>query len=267
MKVFISADIEGVTTITRWEESDPKHASFNIHAEQMTNEVLAACEGAIAAGATEIIVRDAHAKGCNINPTRLPKRVTLIRGWSYCPNCMVEGIDENFDAAMFIGYHSAAGRHGNPLSHTLSDKHTGITVNGRRASEFMLYSWAAALYGVPTVFLSGDKMLCEDDADLHPALYTVSVKDGLGGATYCRSIEDTLPEIRAKSEQSLRQNLGAAKINLPDSFEVEIFFNEHSYAEKVSHFPDVRKISDNTITFRRKDFYEVLRTLMWIIGI
>ena len=264
MKVFISADIEGVTTIARWEESESKNASYQKHADQMTNEVLAACEGAIAAGADKIVVKDAHGSGCNIDPMRLPKRVTLIRGWSYCPELMAEGIDKSFDAAMFIGYHSAAGRCGNPMSHTLTGSHTGIFINGRRASEFMLYSWAAALCGVPTVLLAGDKMLCDDYADLHPALYTVAVKDGIGGAVFCRSTEETLPEIRAKSEQALRQDLGAAKIALPDSFEVKIHYNEHNQAEKASHFCDVQKAGDNTVAFCRKDYYEVLRTLMWI---
>lgn len=265
MKVFISADIEGVTTICRWEESDPNHGSFRIHEEQMTNEVLAACEGAVAAGATEITVKDAHGGGYNMNPARFPKEVTLARGASSCPDLMVEGINKSFDAAMFIGYHSAAGRSGNVMSHTISGRHTGIVINGKRASEFLIYSWAAAFYGVPTVFLAGDKMLCEDYADLHPSLVAVPVKDGIGGATFCRSVEVTLPEIREKSEQALRQNLSAAKITLPDSFEVEIFYKDHAYAEKVSHFPDVRKISDNVVGFSRTDYYEVMRTILWII--
>ena len=265
MKVFISADIEGVTTSCRWEETDSGHGSYHLHAEQMTKEVLAACEGAIAAGADEIWVRDGHGGGNNIDPTRLPKEVTLVRGWSNCPDFMVEGINDSFDAAMFIGYHSAAGRCGNPMSHTMSGRHTGIIINGRRASEFMIYSMAAARHGVPTVLLTGDRMLCEDYRDLHPALFTVPVKDGIGGAAFCRSVAATIPEIRAKSEQSLRQNLGAAKITLPDAFEVEVHYKEHIQAEKVSHFPGVKKISDNIVSFYRDDFYEVLRTLLWII--
>ena len=265
MKIFISADIEGVTTTTRWEETGSNNASYHPHAMQMTNEVLVACEGALAAGATKIVVKDAHGSACNIDPFKLPKQVTLIRGWTSSPDLMVQGIDESFDAAMFVGYHSAVGRGGNPMSHTISDNNTRVTINGRLASEFMIYSWAAALYGVPSVFLSGDKMLCEDYADLHPALVTVPVKDGVGGATFCRSVEATLPEIRAGSEQSLRQNLHAAKIVLPDFFEVEVSFIEHKKAEKASYFPDVQKKDVYTVAFIRKDYYEALRTLMWII--
>jgi len=65
MKIFINADIEGVTTTTRWEETGSNNASYFPHAMQMTNEVLAACEGALAAGATEIVVKDAHGSACS----------------------------------------------------------------------------------------------------------------------------------------------------------------------------------------------------------
>ena len=265
MKVFISADIEGITTPNTWNEIDPQHPAHAFHAKQMTQEVLAACQGALAAGATEIVVKDAHNIACNIDPTRLPKEVTLIRGWSFCPDLMAEGVDASFDAAMFVGYHAAGGRGGSPLAHTLSLGHTGVFINGRLASEFMIYSWAAARYGVPTVFLTGDKQLCEEDADLHPSLVTVAVKDGIGGASYCRSVEATVPEIREKSGQALRQNLSAAKIILPEQFDVEILYKSQAYAEKVSHFPDVQKISDHIVTFSRRDYYEVLRTLIWIL--
>jgi len=264
MKVFISADIEGVTTTNNRDECNPAHAAYPPHAKQMTQEVRAACEGALAAGATEIVVKDAHGPATNIDPTQLQKEVTLIRGWSFCPELMVEGIDASFDAALFVGYHSAAGRGGNPLAHTIMGKNVAaITINGRLASEFMIYSLAAAYYGVPAVFLSGDKTLCEDYADLHPSLVTVAVKDGIGGATYNRSTEVTVPEIRAKSEQALRQDLSAAKIELPEYFEAEIRFKDQAQAEKAAHFPDVRKLSDHAIAFGRADYREVLRTLVW----
>jgi len=266
MKVFISADIEGITTTANWNECNTSHASYPLHAGQMTEEVLAACEGAIAAGATEIAVKDAHSSGFNIDPTRFPEQVTLIRGLSGCPEYMVEGIDPSFDAAMFVGYHSAAGRGGNPMAHTITSVGpVFISINGRTASEFLLYSLAAAYYSVPTVFLSGDKTLCEDHVDLHPSLVSVAVKDSLGGAVHCRSAAMMLAEIRAKSEKALRQNLQTAKIKLPESFDVEVRFKVHTQAVKASHFPDVRKTGDHTVAFNRNDYYEVLRTLMWII--
>jgi len=97
--------------------------------------------------------------------------------------------------------HSTAGRGGNPLSHTVTGQAARIKLNGQLASEFMLYGWACALEGVPSVFLSGDKMLCEDSAGLHPCLLTVPVKEGIGSRTCNYSPETTLRQIRETAQR------------------------------------------------------------------
>ena len=265
MKVFISADIEGITTTTVWDEANPSHPSYPRHAQQMTREVLAACEGAFAGGATEIWIKDAHGSGLNIDPCQIPAGVVLQRNKSFHPYSMVEGVNASFDCAMFVGYHSAAGRGGNPLSHTVTGQAARIKLNGHFASEFLLYSWACALEGVPSVFLSGDKMLCEDSAALHPCLLTVPVKEGIGSRTCNYSPETTLQQIRETAQKAVGQNLNAAKITLPDFFEAEIFFKEHTHAEKASNFPGMAKLDANTVAFRNKDYLEILRTFRWIL--
>ena len=115
MKVFITADIEGTALTTIWDECYPqtKPGTSSISGRQHTAEVKAACEGAIAAGATEIVVKDAHNTGTHIDISQLPSCVKVVRGWSGDPMGMAYGVDETFDAAMFVGYHSAAGRCGN----------------------------------------------------------------------------------------------------------------------------------------------------------
>ncbi len=124
MKIFISADIEGVTGVTHWDETEKLKADYKDFAHQMTLEVKAACEGAINAGADEIWIKDAHETGRNIDHNLLPKNTKLIRGgWSGHIYSMVQELDETFDALLFIGYHSAGGTSTNPLSHSM---HTGI---------------------------------------------------------------------------------------------------------------------------------------------
>jgi len=266
MKVFISADIEGITTTTVWNETNPSHGSYHAHAKQMTDEVLACIEGAKKAGAKEIIVKDAHGMpSTNIDPMRMPSSVTLLRNWYGHPYAMAEGIDNSFDAAMFVGYHSAISRPGNPLSHTMSGKLVYIKLNGVLASEFMLYSYTCALEGVPTVFLSGDKMLCDDVKDMHPNLVTCPVKDGIGSMTINYSTEDTLAGIKELSEIALKQNLTNALVRLPDFYEVEICYKDHAYAEKVSWFPGVKRESDTVVSFRSGDYFEILRTINWVV--
>ena len=158
MKVYISADIEGNAFTTVWDETRIDHPEYAAARQQMTAEVKAACEGAIAAGADYILVNDAHDYAVNLDVNELPECVEVIRGWSGSPMGMVDGVDDSFDAAMFIGYHSAAGRCGNPLSHTFTTKTTCVKLNDMVCSEFLLYSWACARKGVPTVLLAGDKI-------------------------------------------------------------------------------------------------------------
>lgn len=265
MKVFISVDIEGITTTTNWEECSKKEQAYAKHAEQMTKETIAACEGAIAAGAKEIFVKDAHGSGRNIDISQLPENVKVIRSWSGHPYSMVEGIDSSFDAVIFVGYHSEAGSGNNPLSHTMTLRPLYIKVNGEYASEFMIYSYAAALEKVPTVFLSGDKGLCDKGSKIHPKLITVPVKEGIGSATICSTPKKTLKDIKESVEKALKQDLRDAKIELPQKFEVEICFKEHVHATKVSFYPGVHKINDTTIKYETENYFDVLRMINFIL--
>ena len=128
-----------------------------------------------------MVVKDAHGPGLNILPEELPEYVQLIRSWSGSPEMMVEGLDSSFDAAFSWAITMRRGEGGNALSHTINGGVVHrITVNGQPASEFLIYSWMAAWYGVPSVLLTGDKTLCEVGAELHPPLVTVPVKDDVG---------------------------------------------------------------------------------------
>ena len=260
MKVFISADIEGTTLTTYWDQTHTiSGARAQAHRQQMTDEVKAACEGAIAAGATEILIKDAHGPGINIYIDQLPECATLIRNWTGDPLSMAYGCDESFDAAMFVGYHSAAGRNGNPLSHTESTKTTSVRLNGMICSEFLLYSWACAAMGVPTVLLAGDKMLTEDSQGIHPKLKTVAVKDGFGAMIRALHPKVACDKIRAAAEEGLKQDLSDAVPELPKHFVFELSYKEHKVAAKMSIYPGCKLVDDLTVRFETDDFGELLR--------
>lgn len=122
MKVYISADIEGITGTTSWSETELNAPDYQFFQRQMTREVEAAIEGAIAGGATEILLKDAHDSARNLDISNLPINCKVIRGWTYDPMCMVAGLDRSFDRAIFIGYHSKGGSERNPLAHTRMSK-------------------------------------------------------------------------------------------------------------------------------------------------
>lgn len=264
MRVFISADIEGTAFTTIWPETDHGEEEYPAAAKQMTMEVKAACEGAIAAGADYIVVKDAHDGGRNIDLNEMPKCVEVIRASNGSPRTMVEGIEAGFDAALFIGYHSAAGKIGNPLSHTFTTKTTRVLLNGEDCSEFMIYSWCAAYYGVPTVFLSGDKMLTEDSLHLHPMLKTVWAKDGYGGYTRCRQPQLVCDLIRAGVEESLKQDLSKAMCELPKHFDLQISYKEHRDAARYVNYPGFEMVDSHTIRMQTDDYYEFLRCVPFV---
>lgn len=97
MRIYISADMEGIAGISRWDETEKGNAEYERYREQMTREVAAACEGAIEAGAEYILVKDAHDRGKNLIHELLPRNVKIMSGWSQHPYNMVEGLDESFD--------------------------------------------------------------------------------------------------------------------------------------------------------------------------
>lgn len=264
MKLYISADIEGVTGVTHWDETELHHAAHGAAAAQMTREVVAACRGAIAAGATEILIKDGHDSARNIIASELPEEAVLIRGWTNSPESMVAGIDDNFDAAIFIGYHSGADSNGCPLSHTMNLNNNYLKINGDYASEFTINTYTAAHYNVPVVFLSGDATLCEQAKKLVPSIETVAVKYGIGNATFninenkaCRLIEEGV--------KAGLQKINDCKINEPSVYDVEINFKECVKAYRASFYPGVTQVDDKTIRYTAKDAKEMMTTRMFVL--
>jgi D-amino peptidase len=156
LKVYISADLEGVAGAVTPEQLGPEGFEYSRFREHMTAEVLAAIEGARAAGATEILVSDSHGNGQNLLLDRFPEEVTIIRSWPR-PLMMMAGIDSSFDAAIFIGYHAATTTPAGVRAHTLSSARlAAVELNGKPMSEAGLNAAIAGHFGVPVVMISGD---------------------------------------------------------------------------------------------------------------
>ncbi len=266
MKVYISADIEGVTGATHWEETDQKNAFYGELREQMTAEVAAACEGALQAGATEIWVKDAHGWACNIIAAKLPREVRLVRAWSEHPYGMMQELDGTFDAALMIGYHSRAGSNGSPLAHTMTGNMVHFKLNGQYLSEFMVSAYTAGLLGVPVVFLSGDAALCQEAQSFLPGLSTVAVQHGVGNSTTSIHPHLAVERIRAGVEAALRGDLPRCRVPMPDHFSVELRYRKHADAYRVGFYPGARAIDSHTVGFEADEYFEVLRFFLFCVA-
>lgn len=266
MKVFITADIEGITGATNWSETSQKDEYFAELREQMTAEVRAACEGALSAGADEIWVKDAHGWASSLVHAKLPHQVRLVRGWSGHPYSMMQEINDSFDAAMAIGYHSHAGSNGSPLAHTMTGNMTWFKINGQFASEFVVSAYTAGLVGVPMVFLAGDAGLCRDAQAFLPAITTVPVYEGAGKSTASIHPELALERIRAGVQTALSGDLSRCKVPMPGHFSVELRYRTHADAYHAGFYPGASQTGPHTVTYETGDYFEVLRFFSFCIA-
>ncbi|MBC8589412.1 M55 family metallopeptidase [Paratissierella segnis] len=264
MKIFISADIEGVSGSTAWDETERGNELYDYFANQMTLEVKAACEGANEAGAKEIVIKDAHSSGRNIDHRKLPKNAKLIRSWAGHPFSMAEELDDTFDAIIFIGYHSAAGRDTNPLSHTMNTSLDCIKLNNQIASEFLLHAYIAAYLDVPIALLSGDAGLCEEVKELNENIKTIAVKEGKGNSTINLHPELACDLIKQGVKEILSKDLSYNRIELPKSFILEMRYREHKDAYKRQFYPGVIKTDENTISLKSNDYMDIVKAVHFL---
>lgn len=264
MKVFISADIEGTAGIAQWDEADRNHPDWNEFRALMTAEVVAACEGARAAGATEVVIKDAHSSGRNLILDRLPDYARIVRGWSGHPDEMMYGIDAGFAAAIYTGYHSKAGTEVNPLAHTSNMRISRLLLNGEVASEFTFNALCAAGYGVPSVFLAGDEGICAEARAMVPGLAAVETLDGRGHATTSISPAWSRRLIREGVAAALSGDFAQALPAKAEHYEVIIEFSTPGEAYRASWYPGARTHGLRAIAFEHSDFSEILRALLFL---
>ena len=204
LKVFISVDMEGITGVVNVDDARRSGKDYDYFRQTMTREANAAIEGALAAGATDIIVRDSHGSALNLLPEMLHRSSKLIRDWSGGPISMMEGINDTYDAAIFVGYHAKAGTPNGVLDHTSSGSVTDVSVNGISLPETGYNALIAGHYDVPVVFVAGDKAVCEQAKQLLGKVETVAVKEGMGAAALNLHPAVARESIQAGVEKALR---------------------------------------------------------------
>lgn len=259
LKVFISVDMEGISGLVAGEETGEKGADYQLFRQLMTEEANAAIEGALEAGAAEIVVRDAHGSARNILPQLLNPEAKLIREWSGRPLDMMEGIDKTFDAAMMIGYHARAGTPDGILKHTISGTIFDLKLNGRAVPEAGLNAAIAGYFGVPVVLVSGDLAVSNQARELLGEVSTVAVKEGIGKAGRMLHPERGRKLIRAAAAEALR-NLGRYKpYVLTAPITMEITFTREDLVIEPARYPGAKRTGERSVAFAHNDLLEVMK--------
>jgi D-amino peptidase len=173
LKIYISTDMEGCSGVTCSEQVAGAEGK-----QLMAGDMNACIDGCFAAGATEVVVRDHHASGTNVDPKAIDRRAKLIQG----PTSGSRFKDLDGSAAMILlGYHAKALTPGGTLAHSYSSATIqGMWLNGRSVGEIGVDTAIAAEHKVPVVMVSGDDKTCAEAEAWIAGVITCQTKKGTG---------------------------------------------------------------------------------------
>lgn len=215
MKVWMSLDMEGVAGIVDWDQCRPGSPSYALGCELLQAEVNAAIEGAIAGGATEVVLNDSHSRMANLDPRAIAGEARYISG-RHKPLYMMQGLDETVDAIFFVGYHGSISGAASTMSHTYNPEvFSGARLNGRYVGESGINALVAEHHGVPIAFVSGDEVTWEETEPFARGAVNVVTKHSITRA----SAENLHPtescrRIRAGAEEAVRR-VAAGEVSTP----------------------------------------------------
>mgnify|MGYP001179657311 FL=1 len=273
MNYFISLDMEGVAGLASWTETTEEQR------ELMTGEICAAIEGIRGADAgARVLVADSHSQGRNLLLDRLPQDVQVVRGYPR-PLYMVEGCDETFDGALFVGYHAPVGTRNGSMDHTYSSSAIyEVLVNGHTVGETELNMVLLARLGIPLLFGSGDDQYCAFSRQyfsqavfvttkwacgryaqrtLMPEAARTLIREGTAAATH-NLLERGRAHLAAQQLQgTLQQEVLAAS---PGTWTVR--FLTTSACDVASWIPGSRRSGGRELAYTSEDPVELYRFLM-----
>jgi D-amino peptidase len=265
MKVYISADIEGICGVVDIDHTKRDGKDYRIARKLMAKEVNAAVEGAFRGGASEVVVNDGHGSMINLITEDLDERVRIISG-SYKPIAMVQGV-EGCNAAFFVGYHSRAGTLDAIMDHTYHGRVVyTIRLNGKEMGELGMNASLAGYYRVPVVLVSGDKKTTDEALFLLKDVEVVTTKEGLGRfAAQSNHPSVVREEIEKKAQKAIETLDRFHPLVLDPPFRLEMDFMLTHMADRVSLIAGVQRVSGRCVGYECDDFLMLYRMMRAMI--
>ena len=260
--------MEGVAGVDSADQLAPGSFEYERFRNFMTREALAAVEGARQAGATEFVIADAHGNEENLLVEQCPADVRIIRGEPRHGG-MMGGIDQSFDAAMFVGYHASTHNTQGVRAHTFSSARlTRVALNGQPVTEGAWNAAIAGQFGVPVIFISGDNFAIAEVRAAIGDVEAAETKRALG----FHAAETKTPEA---ARSLIREQAAAALRRLPEHkpyivaapVTVDVSFKSVRPAEVVSYLGRVFTRTDShSIRFTAKDMMEASDIMEFVMA-
>ena len=265
LKVHISVDMEGVAGTVTGDQLGPTGFEYGRFREFMTREATSAVDAARTAGATEVVIADSHGNGENLLLEQFPADVRVIRSWPRRLG-MVAGIDDQVDAAIFIGYHAGTNNPAGVRAHTFSSATlTRVALNGTNMTEG---SWNAAIAGhfnVPVVMMSGDDAAIAEVRKVVGNIEAAETKRSLGfHSALTITPQASYALIHQRVQAALRRLAEFKPLKVPTPVTVDVSFKNYLPSEVLAYLPLFERTDSHSIRFRARDMVEASAIMSFI---
>lgn len=250
-KVYISADMEGISDIVSGMSVTRNGADFGVARKRFAKEVNAAVRACFDAGYGEVVICEGHADMENLIIEDLDPRVRLISG-AMRKSLQMEGIDLGFDAFISFGHAGAGLNVDGVLNHSYNGRKIyNIRLNGTTMNtETVVNATIAGHYGIPLVAVIGDDAVCREVQEFIPNCEGIAVKQGL--SRYCAlSYHPQVCEqmIYDGVTKALKKVDVIKPLDLGNEITLEIDYKETCMADTAELVPGVKRIAPRTIRF------------------
>lgn len=262
MKVLISADLEGVSGVVHPDQIYPDGIFYKETLQKWTQELNAVVSGLKEAGVEHIVINDAHNHMRNLNNAMVPNAL-VVSGWQK-PFSMVAGIDQGYDACIFLGYHAMAGSK-STLSHTYRPKIIRhVELNKTPVGEAGLNAALAGFHNVPVIMISGDEEVCfEAQTLLGNQVIAIQTKRALSRySAISYPFEITLRNLKAGAIKAIKEkeNWKVYKVTSPCT--ISVTFSEPNHADACELILNVKRVSDNQVEFTSQLYPNVFKCFL-----
>jgi len=267
-KIFISVDMEGITGVVQPAQLGPEGFEYQRAREWMTAEVNAAIQGVRDAAPAEIVVCDSHGNGQSVLIDKLPDDVRIVRGFPR-PLEMMQGLDNSFAAALFIGYHASEWTVDAVRGHTISSARLlGVKLNGTEVSEGIYNAALAGHFGVPVAFVSGDRLAVTQLQKAVPAAEGAIVKEPYGyhsAMTVTPARGQALIRDGVKRAMAKLASMQPYRIRAP--IDLEVGFKLTLDAERASYVPGLVRSDAHNVKGTFPDMIQITKLLQVIANL
>lgn len=264
MRYLIIADLEGASCVFFQEQCSVRTKTWKQAKDYLTSNLNAVIHGIYHSDPNaDIVIRDLHNQGYNVNLRKLDARVKYIGGPYHKPIIWFGNL-EGFDLAFMVGIHARSGSMGF-APHTQFLEFSEVKINSKPICEA---EFTASLISeevsppYPIGFVSGENIAIEQVKESLPWVISIPIQKKSNLDNFkCRLKEENKSLMQgAKMAIGNLNTFQLFRFELP--LDVQISFSNPNLALKISKRWHLTMLNDNTIMFTSRSTMDYLRKII-----